>query len=264
MYRFDHNRLDEAFRKRQTPGDDPAVSSDGDRPAVGPPSRRQFLLMSLGVMLAGCSTQQTTTNLPGPTWRVRQLPAPPPTIDPYPAPGASTAAIDGPVIPRALWSPNTAIPSRMKPLGDVRFITVHHDGIGPFFDFDERSTRQRMASILRFHVNTHKWGDIGYHYIVDRNGRVWEGRSLQYQGAHVRNHNENNIGVLLLGNFEQQSPSDRQLEAMQQHVSLLMRRYNVPISRVTTHREWETANTICPGHTLQVHMDRVRRRGQLG
>lgn len=152
----------------------------------------------------------------------------------------------------------------MRPMNGIRFITVHHDGISPFYDHDERSTRQRLESIRRFHREDRGWGDIGYHYVIDRDGRIWEGRSIRYQGAHVGNHNEQNIGVLLLGHFDQQSPSDRQVAAMQQHVSWLMRRYNVPISRVTTHREWDTARTVCPGHTLQAHMDRIRRRGQLG
>lgn len=241
----------------------PSVTAAGDSALGGVANRRAFLLATVGVLLTGCSTARTTSTMPGPSWRVRRTPAGPPAYDSPPSPASPPRAAD-PVIARATWSPGTASPANMNAMNGIRHITVHHDGIGPFYDHDERSTRRRLESIRRFHREDHGWGDIGYHYIIDRNGRVWEGRSIQYQGAHVRYHNKHNVGVLLLGHFDQQSPSDRQIAALQQHVSRLMHRYNIPLDRVTTHREWETARTVCPGHTLQAEMDRIRRRGQLG
>jgi len=242
------------------------ATGEGDnRPDHSSCGRRQFLLASIGLLLTGCGVQKSTTTLPGPSWRVRQTPIDTPTYEPRPAPRRPIGGGDsGHMIARASWSPGTALPARMQPMNGIRYITVHHDGIGAFYEHDERASRERLESIRRFHRDDRGWGDIGYHYVIDRQGRIWEGRSVAYQGAHVGNHNEHNVGVMLMGHFEQQSPSERQLAAMQDHVSWLMRRYNVPIGRVFTHREWETARTICPGHSLQVQMDRVRRRGQLG
>ncbi len=146
----------------------------------------------------------------------------------------------------------------------INFITVHHDGMSAFYDMDERNSVNRIESIRRFHRDNRGWGDIGYHYIIDRAGRIWEGRPIGFQGAHVGNHNEGNIGVLLLGNFDQQSPSTRQLESLNSYLNSLMRTHRVPINRIATHREWETASTACPGATLQTHMDNARRRGWIG
>lgn len=152
----------------------------------------------------------------------------------------------------------------MNRFGSVHYITVHHDGISPFYDTDTRSTADRIDRIRRYHRDHLGWGDIGYHYIIDRSGRIWEGRPLQYQGAHVRDHNENNLGVLLLGNFEQQQPSSAQLQTLQRTLNDLMRTHRVSSSRILTHREWEGAATICPGRSLQHYMDTIRNSRALG
>ncbi len=152
----------------------------------------------------------------------------------------------------------------MNAMMDIRYITVHHDGMSPFYESSERASAQRIESIRRYHSDTRNWGDIGYHYVIDRSGRVWEGRPIGYQGAHVANHNPGNVGVLLLGNFERQTPAEAQLDALRQNVSWLMRQYNVPVNRVLTHMEWDGARTACPGRSLQAYMAHVRQRRMLG
>ena len=88
----------------------------------------------------------------------------------------------------------------------IRYITVHHDA--HYSDItDYTSVAQRLEAIRRYHRETREWGDIGYHYAVDRAGRVWETRPIDWQGAHVRDHNEGNIGVMALGNFDEQPPT---------------------------------------------------------
>ena len=46
-----------------------------------------------------------------------------------------------------------------------------------------------------------------------KGGVLWQGRSIRWQGAHVQHHNEGNIGVLVMGNFDLQSPTAAQLTA---------------------------------------------------
>lgn len=136
--------------------------------------------------------------------------------------------------------------------------------MSPFYETDMRSAAARLESIRRYHRDSLGWGDIGYHYAIDRAGRVYECRSLTHQGAHVKNYNEGNIGVMLMGNFDQQVPSNAQVDALSHHLSWLMRRHDVPISRIRTHREWEGARTACPGSSLQVFMNTARARRMLG
>ena len=98
------------------------------------------------------------------------------------------------------------------------------------------------------------------HFAVDPAGRVWEARPLGWQGAHVKDHNPGNIGIVVLGNFEVQTPGPSQLEGVRRHVTSLMRAYNVPRSRVHTHRDWG-AQTACPGDTLQSSLQRLQLTG---
>jgi len=138
----------------------------------------------------------------------------------------------------------------------IRFITVHHTGSRVIYDTDQAAVARRLEQVRRIHVDSNGWGDIGYHFIVDRAGRIWEGRPLTLQGAHVRDRNEGNIGVVCLGNFEDQKPSTGQVQAMQVLLRDLRTKYAVSLSGVRTHREW--APTKCPGRHLQAHIDRRR------
>lgn len=145
----------------------------------------------------------------------------------------------------------------MNPMLPVEYITIHHDGMTPFTATDYASSAAR----IELYRNGHRgrgWGDIGYHYVIDREGRIWEGRSLKWQGAHVRNRNEGNLGILVMGNFDEQAPSDRQLAALERHLRTCMAKYKVPVSRVRTHREWDGAKTACPGKNLQSRMATMR------
>ena len=54
-------------------------------------------------------------------------------------------------------------------------------------------------TIRDWHVNDNGWDDIGYHYVITRDGSVEKGRALGTPGAHVRGHNEDSIGICLIG-----------------------------------------------------------------
>ncbi len=227
-------------------------------------SRRDMLrasaMVSLAGFLGGCaSARPRTTRLPDPVWPAREPIAPrphTPVIEPIdPTPIESFA-----VVPRAGWTrAGIARPHEAFPMNGVRRITVHHDAM---VSSDLRSTADVAARIerhRRFHVENRGWADIGYHYVVDPQGTVWEARPLDRQGAHVRNHNEHNIGVMMLGNFEHQTPSLPALHSLDRFIPHLMRRHNVGASSVYTHQEF--APTLCPGRNLQRHMAQARAAG---
>ena len=103
----------------------------------------------------------------------------------------------------------------------------------------------------------------GHIFVVDPTGGVWEARPLSWQGAHVANQNPGNIGVMCLGNFEVQSPTRRQVQAMDTLIVALGRKYRIPAREVKTHQE--LAPTACPGRSLQRYMNATRSsRGAIG
>ncbi|HWB18681.1 MAG TPA: peptidoglycan recognition family protein [Phycisphaerales bacterium] len=240
----------------------PALESDHS--GLLNPTRRGFIAASLGIIAAGCASSSRVAQLPGPDWghpSPTPTPAAPPATTPTPTP-LPGQQLPGYVLARARWSQGDPVPSLMNRMLPVQWITVHHDGMNAFTAVDQISAAQRLESIRRAHRNK-GWGDIGYHFAIDRGGRVWQCRPLQWQGAHVKDCNPGNIGVVNLGNFEIQSPSQAQLTALNNHLEYLMRTYNVPVSKIRTHQEWPSARTECPGRSLQAYMVNVRRNGTL-
>lgn len=233
-------------------------------------TRRQMLLASLGLMLTGCAeSTYRITRRPGTPWpgdissptrqgkSIQPVPVAKTTAIPRPTP---TNAPPG-TLPRSWWTTAGPIRSKINPMHGVTRITVHHEGFTPVFFTDEKSTKDRMKQILKVHTRDRGWGDIGYHYVIDRAGRIIEARNVAYQGAHVKNHNEHNVGVMLLGNFEKQTPSQAQLNTLRPTLRYLMAKYRVPVSRVYTHRE--LGPTVCPGRNLQPRVAALRSNGAL-
>ena len=146
----------------------------------------------------------------------------------------------------------------VNPMLPVKAITIHHDGIPTiFWGEDVATSRARIEFIRRAHRNK-GWGDIGYHVVIDRAGRVWEGRPLQWQGAHVKNHNEGNLGILVMGNFEIQQPTAAQLASLDKVVRMARAQWKVSKSNLKSHREWADASTSCPGKNLQGRWATIR------
>ena len=231
-------------------------------------SRRHFLLMGVGCMAAGCaeSTQLMTTR-PRPSWpqtppapkvNGQAITLPPP--QPVPA-SASFSQARFQTIPRKTWARSRPIPSRLQAIGSIKRITIHHEGGTPVWFSDTSSTAKRLESIRKSHLKRLRAGDIGYHYVIDRAGRVWQGRDMRYQGAHVRDHNKNNLGVMVLGNFDLQRPTDVQIASLRQALAVFVKQYHVSASQVFTHQELNI--TSCPGKALQGRVSAIRRGGLL-
>jgi len=158
-------------------------------------------------------------------------------------------------VPRRRWSPERAHPRRLQAARLFDRITIHHTGANPNYHVERNSVAYDLQAIQAGHLRRN-YGDIGYHFVVDYTGCVWEGRSLDYEGAHVSHHNDGNIGVMLLGNFERQQPSDRQLAGMGVLVAALQADRRIARRRVYGHRD--LGQSLCPGRHLYPHVVRLR------
>jgi hypothetical protein len=135
----------------------------------------------------------------------------------------------------------------MRPAAWYDRLTVHHTGVKANVHVGRQNVVRDLNGILDSHCDRN-YGDIGYHFAVDYAGRVWEARSLSYEGAHVSGQNDSNIGVVLLGNFEAQRPSTAQLAVLRKLVLLLRGRYGIKQHRVYGH--CDLGSSICPGRNL--------------
>lgn len=235
------------------------------------PSRRSFLIAALALAAGGCMRGF----IRGGEEKVLSTPGEAPVADPAPEPPEMPLYEKDPVysgegddfwmpdldpVPRRVWAENAPIRGRLQRLGRPTRITVHHEGAEtPNTHTGLSEVAADLRDIQRVHLRVMNAGDIGYHYVIDRSGRIWEGRSVVYQGAHAGGDaNRANVGIMLLGNFDVQEPSKRQKKALRLFLQDRMERFGVHASRIYTHRELKP--TRCPGDNLQRYMNAIRPR----
>jgi N-acetylmuramoyl-L-alanine amidase len=83
----------------------------------------------------------------------------------------------------------------------INKIIIHCSATKPSQDIDAETIR-------RWHVEDNKWSDIGYHYVITREGDIQEGRDVSRSGAHARDFNANSIGVCLVGGINENGETD--------------------------------------------------------
>jgi LysM repeat protein len=160
-------------------------------------------------------------------------------------------------IARNLWAVDPVILSRTKPmLGTPYRITVHHSGDVKDADLDPLEwlrliDRQHMDGLGK----KEPWACIGYHFIVAADGRIFEGRPIQFQGAHAGwdEVNRLNIGVCLIGDFEKKRVPLAQREGLMRVLDRLCLDYGISRGNVFGHQHWKT--TECPGRYLMSIVD---------
>ncbi|MDR0361658.1 MAG: peptidoglycan recognition protein family protein [Planctomycetota bacterium] len=181
-----------------------------------------------------------------------QAPAPAPRPAPAVSAGGKVSAMS-----RNSWGATAATPVKMKAMNGVARITIHHEGSGKG-NSDANPTQ--VAATLRLIQKQHRQrmgaGDIGYHFVIDRSGMIWQGRDWKYQGAHTSGANSHNIGVMLLGNFEFQQPTQAQLASLKRLTLSLMRKYGLSCKDIYGHADF--CNTQCPGKHLKPHVNAMK------
>lgn len=172
-----------------------------------------------------------------------------------------------PLVVRSAWAARPARTAKMDPLrGTWARATVHHSADtlsssrsgGSFADSVEILRR-----IQRYHMDEPSlaWGDIGYHFIIDPAGRLFEGRRLDWQGAHAGGDNNiQNIGICVLGDFsaKSSSPTPAALKSLDLLLNHLRKEYRFPASRVKSHHAYKV--TECPGPALTSWVKRYQVR----
>lgn len=189
-------------------------------------------------------------------------PAPAPRVEAKPA-AARPALAALSVLPRSAWNARPARANDQVPMEKPYRITVHHSA-NLTQSRSQTSAAQDIFRIQTDHQGPGRgWADIGYHYVVDRAGRIWEGRPMRWQGAHADgDNNRGNIGVCLLGRFmrggDGQEPSEEQNAALEKLLRHLCRQHAITPGAIYFHRRFKA--TECPGPRLEAVVNEIRRR----
>lgn len=157
----------------------------------------------------------------------------------------------------------------------VKLIVIHHTGEANGSPLDELTGPEQVRSIYYTHTVKNGWGDIGYHYLIDREGVIYEGRAggKSVIGAHAYCANTGTLGVAMIGNFQSGEPSEEQLSSLRRLLNYLGTQYGIDLKgrtefhgemmpTVVAHRD--LVSTQCAGRTVQMLLPSIRRLAAAG
>ena len=246
-------------------------------------SRRTFGLTAMGLAVAAAVPVLRREDDPAPTavgTRSALTDRPSRGVTDGPAPPVPD------VVPRDRW--DTAGGCRIEPGARTRPARIHvHHTHEPVVQAPDE-VPGALQSICRSHIER-DFGGIGYHYAVDPFGGTWQARGpvppdlpeRVRNGAHAQGFNDNSIGIVLIGDFEERPPTTEAFLALEQLAAHLAWRYDIdphatvrarstggPVTRYDTGQRVELpticghrdtgAGTACPGEQLYARLPRLR------
>jgi hypothetical protein len=177
-------------------------------------------------------------------------------------PVAARSATPMPTIySRSDWSADESMRDCCVEYGEVHAGFVHHTVNAN--GYSRREVPAIIRGIYAYHTQSRGWRDIGYNFLIDRFGRIWEGRyggvTMPVVGAHTLDYNENSFAASAIGNYETAHPSDAMIDAyarlyawkLSLHGVRPGTRQNVAgttFNAISGHRD--AAQTACPGRYL--------------
>jgi N-acetylmuramoyl-L-alanine amidase len=109
-----------------------------------------------------------------------------------------------------------------------------------------------VDQIRRWHTSPPRnWRDIGYHYVIYRDGSIHEGRPIDQQGAHTRGENADSIGICYIGGVRDGKATDTM--TMRQEIAWLklVHSLRTVFGPMTIHGHNEYANKACPSFIVK-------------
>ncbi len=129
-----------------------------------------------------------------------------------------------------------------------RTVVVHHSVI---YEADDISSVKKIQNL---HQTDREWADIGYHFLVGKDGMVYEGRDLKVRGTHTASYNTGTVGVCLIGNFSEDNIGDAQWQGLGRILFWLVDA--LPLTYLAGHRDFNP-ETECPGNNLWFSLDQL-------
>ena len=110
-----------------------------------------------------------------------------------------------------------------------------------------------VQQIREWHVNGNCWRDIGYHFVIYRDGSIHKGRPIEQVGAHTTGHNAHSIGICYIGGciVDGKTPKDTRTEAQRLALIKLVRELKASYPSATVHGHNEFANKACPSFIVK-------------
>lgn len=175
------------------------------------------------------------------------------------------------IFSRGQWGANESLRDKSSlRYGTVKAGFIHHTVNAN--NYSEQQVPALLRGIYAYHTQSRGWSDIGYNFLVDRFGRIWEGRyggvDRAVIGAHTLGYNEYSFAMSAIGNFDQVAPSQAVVTAYAKlfawKLSLSGIKANATriyvknryLAAINGHRD--VGQTACPGRYLYAKLSEVR------
>ena len=124
----------------------------------------------------------------------------------------------------------------------------------------DQPTSEKVAEVRRWHVEDNGWKDIGYHFLIDRDGTVAKGRPIEQVGAHTMGRNTGSIGISLFGGHGSAAngkfeDSFTHLQDAALHALIMKLTAIYKIAKVSGHNQF--AAKACPGFYVPSWLGKV-------
>ena len=203
--------------------------------AVAQPQAGRSRALESPAELTGQSVSAVTTRLITPaSFSMAETAARPASTVPAALPVATSAnGLPVPVTTRAEWGANASYMSWDPDYASAGHVVVHHTA--GTNNYSAGQSASIVRGIYYYHAVTLDWGDIGYNFLIDKYGTVFEGRSGSLAapagrmsvGAHARGVNTGTMGLSMMGDYSSVSPSDAQLSSVGKMAGWFLRRAGI-------------------------------------
>jgi hypothetical protein len=177
------------------------------------------------------------------------------------------------IFSRAQWGAD----EQLRDKGSLRYGEIHAGFVHHTVNANEYS-KDEVPSILRgiyaYHTQSRGWSDVGYNFLVDRFGRIWEGRyggvDRPVVGAHTLGYNDDAFAMSAIGNFETARPSQAMIDAYAALMAWKLSLHGIAADdtkqfvssrnfhAINGHRD--AGSTACPGRYLYEQLPQIRAR----
>ena len=194
---------------------------------------------------------------------------------------SSANALKPAIVTRSQWGANESITSTSSQSRDLKAMFVHHTA--GTNNYTRAQAYGQIRAIFSYHTESLRWGDIGYNFLVDRYGTIYEGRRGSMDslplGAQAGGFNTDTFGISTMGNFDEANPPAAMVESLKKvlawkghehginatgtttltsagSTSKYSRGTRVNVNTILGHRD--THATACPGRYLYSQLPSIR------
>ena len=135
----------------------------------------------------------------------------------------------------------------------ITHVTLHHTG-SPQPLRPEESPVAKLRGLQSWGAAERNWWDVPYHFLLDLNGSIYEGRDYHFMGETNTTYDPGgHFLISVIGNYEQQEATQAQLASIADLMAWALKEFKLPLDRIGGHYNY--ADTGCPGKNLRKYLE---------